>query len=309
MALMLTVLIRILHALSLVTASVSATNQGIPSAGAWVIPFVVEAEVVEVVAVVVVEVELLLPGVEVEGEVGVAMDQVVEAQEVVEEVAKRGVEARNRQVEAKKEVQEAKKVEGEVEVVVEAVVVVVVESKVNVPQILTALLLTRPAANGVTANVLLISLVILIVGGKVEEEVVVLVAKAVEVVVEEAEVEEERECVPLTPTAHPTILSAVNGDSASVPLTSQVGQTAGAKEEVEEEVELVVLMLTVLPQTRSAVSGVSANAPSTNLGIRSVILERPRNRFSNNFLEFSILRSLIVPCHPSLPSRNWCRPN
>ena len=195
--------------------------------------------------------------------------------------------------------------------VVEAVVVVVVESKVNVPQILTALLLTRPAANGVTANVLLISLVILIVGGKVEEEVVVLVAKAVEVVVEEAEVEEERECVPLTPTAHPTILSAVNGDSASVPLTSQEGQTAGAKEEVEVEVavELVALMLIVLPQTQSAVSGVSANAPSTNLGIRSVILERPRNRFSNNFLEFSILRSLIVPCHPSLPSRNWCRPN
>ena len=68
-------------------------------------------------------------------------------------------------------------------------------------------------------------------------------------------------------------------------------------------------MLIVLPQTQSAVSGVSANAPSTNLGIRSVILERPRNRFSNNFLEFSILRSLIVPCHPSLPSRNWCRPN
>ena len=121
--------------------------------------------------------------------------------------------------------------------------------------------------------------------------------------------EEERECVPLTPTAHPTILSAANGDSASVPLTSQEGQTAGAKEEVEEEVELVVLMLTVLPQTRSAVSGVSANAPSTNLGTQSVILERRRNRFPNNFLEFSILRSLIVPCHPSLPSRNWCRPN
>ena len=128
----------------------------------------------------------------------------------------------------------------------------------------------------------------------------------------EAEVEEERECVPLTPTAHPTILSAANGDSASVPLTSQVGQTAGAKEEVVEEVEeveLVALMLTVLPQTRSAVSGVSANAPSTNLGIRSVILERPRNRFSNNFLEFSILRSLIVPFFPSLPSKNWCRLN
>ena len=41
---MLTVLIQILHALSLVTASVSATNQGIPSAGAWVILFVVEVE-------------------------------------------------------------------------------------------------------------------------------------------------------------------------------------------------------------------------------------------------------------------------
>ena len=64
-ALMLTVLILILHALSLVTASVSATNQGIPSAGAWVIPFVVEAvvEVVEAQEEVVVEVELLLPGV------------------------------------------------------------------------------------------------------------------------------------------------------------------------------------------------------------------------------------------------------
>merc|ERR1712038_1027587 len=112
--------------------------------------------------------------------------------------------------------------------------------------------------------------------GVVVEEV------AVEEVEEVVEVVEEKECVPLTPTAHPTILSAANGDSASVPLTSQVGQTAGAKE--EEEVELVVLMLTVLPQTLSAVSGVSVNAPSTNLGIRSVILERPRNRFSNNFL-------------------------
>ena len=79
------------------------------------------------------------------------------------------------------------------------------------------------------------------------------------------------------------------------------------KEEVEEEEEevevvLVALMPIVLPQTLSAVSGVSANAPSTNLGTQSATLER-RRCFSNNFLEFSILRSLIVPFHPSLPSK------
>ena len=214
-----------------------------------------------------------------------------EEEEVVEGV-KKEVGVKSQQEEVKKVVQEAKKVEEEVEAVKEAEEEAEVgeegegeESKVNVPQILTVLLLTPLALNGAFANVRLISLVTRIAGGKAEEvvvvEVVEVVAAVAEAVVAEAvvveEVEVEKGCVHLMGIAPLRILYVPNGVSASAPHTSPEGQTAGARVEGEEEVgEPVALMRTVLPQTPSARNGASVSVLNTSLGTLSAILELHR---------------------------------
>ena len=179
-------------ALSLAIVSVSATSLGIQSAGGWVTLYVVEVEEAAVVA----EIAEV-----VEGEVVVELLQVVEGEEWLqpnqveeEEVVKKVVAAKSQQEEAKREAQGAKQVEGEVgavkeeEVEEEGEVEEVAEemSKVNVPLTVTALHLTPPARNGVTANVRLTNLVILTVGDKAgEEEAGVPAVKVVVVVVVE----------------------------------------------------------------------------------------------------------------------------
>ena len=212
-----------------------------------------------------------------------------EEEEVVEGV-KKEVGVKSQQEEVKKVVQEAKKVEEEVGAVKEAEEEVEVEeegeegegeeSKVNVPQILTVLLLTPLALNGAFANVRLISLVTRIAGGKAEEvvvvEVVEVVAAVAEAVVAE-EVEVEKGCVHLMGIAPLRILYVPNGVSASAPHTSPEGQTAGARVEGEEEVgEPVARMPTVLPQTPSARNGASVSVLNTSLGTLSAILELHR---------------------------------
>ena len=209
-----------------------------------------------------------------------------EEEEVVEGV-KKEVGVKSQQEEVKKVVQEAKKVEEEVGAVKEAEVeeeaeeegeVEEEESKVNVPQILTVLLLTPLALNGAFANVRLISLVTRIAGGKAEEVVVVEVVEVVAAVAEAVVVEEvEKGCVHLMGIAPLRILYVPNGVSASAPHTSPEGQTAGARVEVEEEVgERVARMPTVLPQTPSARNGASVSVLNTSLGTLSAILELHR---------------------------------
>merc|ERR1711971_121243 len=84
-------------------------------------------------------------------------------------------------------------------------------------------------------------------------------------------------CVLLMEIAPLKILSALNGDSASAPLTNQEGQIAGARvvavEEVEEPVDQ---MPTVLKQIPSARNGVSASVLNTSQGTKTAILERCR---------------------------------
>ena len=211
-----------------------------------------------------------------------------EEEEVVEGV-KKEVGVKSQQEEVKKVVQEAKKVEEEVGAVKEAEEEEEVEvgeegegeeSKVNVPQILTVLLLTPLALNGAFANVRLISLVTRIAGGKAEEVVVVEVVEVVAAVAEAVVVEEvevEKGCVHLMGIAPLRILYVPNGVSASAPHTSPEGQTAGARVEGEEEVgEPVARMPTVRPQTPSARNGASVSVLNTSLGTLSAILELHR---------------------------------
>ena len=206
----------------------------------------------------------------------------VEEEEEAVAGVKKEVAARSQQEEVKKVVQAAKKVEEEVVEEVEEVEVEVEEkeSKVNVLQILTVLLLTPLALNGVFANVPPISLVTRTAGGKEEVvevvKVVAVVAEAVvveEVVVEEVQVEEVKECVRLMGIALLRILYALNGDSASVPLTSQEERTVGARVGEEEEEEPVARTLTVLQPTRSARSGASVSVQNTSQGTLTAILE------------------------------------
>ena len=202
----------------------------------------------------------------------------VEEEEEAVAGVKKEVAARSQQEEVKKVVQAAKKVEEEVVEEVEEVEEVEVEekeSKVNVPQILTVLLLTPLALNGVFANVPPISLVTRTAGGKEEVvEVVKVVAVVAEaVVVEEVQVEEVKECVRLMGIALLRILYALNGDSASVPLTSQEERTVGARVGEEEEEEPVARTLTVLQPTRSARSGASVSVQNTSQGTLTAILE------------------------------------
>ena len=199
----------------------------------------------------------------------------VEEEEEAVAGVKKEVAARSQQEEVKKVVQAAKKVEEEVVEEVEEVEVEEKESKVNVPQILTVLLLTPLALNGVFANVPPISLVTRTAGGKEEVvEVVKVVAVVAEaVVVEEVQVEEVKECVRLMGIALLRILYALNGDSASVPLTSQEERTVGARVGEEEEEEPVARTLTVLQPTRSARSGASVSVQNTSQGTLTAILE------------------------------------
>ena len=209
----------------------------------------------------------------------------VEEEEEAVAGVKKEVAARSQQEEVKKVVQAAKKVEEEVVEEVEEVEVEEKESKVNVPQILTVLLLTPLALNGVFANVPPISLVTRTAGGKEEVvevvKVVAVVAEAVvaeavvaeAVVVEEVQVEEVKECVRLMGIALLRILYALNGDSASVPLTSQEERTVGARVGEEEEEEPVARTLTVLQPTRSARSGASVSVQNTSQGTLTAILE------------------------------------
>merc|ERR1711971_639893 len=103
-----------------------------------------------------------------------------------------------------------------------------------------------------------------------------------------------RGCVLLTEIAPLKILFALNGDSASAPLTNQEGQTAGVRVAVVEEVEEPVdLMLTVLKQIPFAQNGVSASVLNTSQETKTAILDRRRGSLVFIFQVFSLMFSKL----------------